>query len=85
MDVMERVDAMCAEAGRHLDSVKPSVVARMRLLAEHTETITDCEQMVSRAHNVFRYYDTTKPSETFSEIERRIVVLGCASRSAQSG
>jgi len=77
VDVMERLDAMCAAAGLHLDSVKPSIIARMRLLAEHTQTITDCEHMVSRARNVFRYYDTTKPSEAFSEIERRIVVLGC--------
>jgi hypothetical protein len=77
MDVTERLDALCAAAGLQLDSVKPSVVARMRLLAEHTKTITDCEHMMSRARNVFRYYDTTKPSEAFSEIERRIVLLGC--------
>lgn len=76
-DVTKRLRVICAEVGFDLDSAKPSVVARLRLLAEYTETINDCERMVATARDVFHYYDTTKPHEAFSEAERRIVVLGC--------
>ena len=76
-DAIERLGAICAEVGFDLASVKPSLLARLRLLAEHSETVTDSERMVVRVRDLFQYYETTKPSEAFSEMERRIVVLGC--------
>ena len=76
-DTIERLSAICAEFGFDLGSVKPALLARLRLLAEHSETVSDCERMVARVRDVFDHYETTKPSEAFSELERRIVVLGC--------
>lgn len=48
----------------------------MRLLAETTETVNDCEHAVRIANDVFRYYDVSKPLERFNALERRIVVIG---------
>jgi hypothetical protein len=76
-DTIERLRAVCAEVGFDLDSVASSVVARLQLLAEKTETVADCERMVAMAQRLFRHYETTKPREAFTEVERRIVVLGC--------
>jgi hypothetical protein len=77
IETRQRLRALCAEVGFDFDSAGASVVARLQLLAEHTETVSDCEQMVARARQVFRYYETTKPGQAFSEGEQRIVVLGC--------
>jgi len=76
-DAIERLHAICAEVGFDLDCLGSSILARMRLLAEHSQTVTDCERMLAKARDVFHHYETTKPAEAFSEGERRIVVLGC--------
>jgi hypothetical protein len=76
-DVIERLGAICAEAGFDLDSAKPLLVERLRLLAEHTNTVGDAERMVSMARAVFRHHDTARPTDAFGEAEQRIVVLGC--------
>jgi hypothetical protein len=76
-NAIERLSAICAQVGFDLARVQPSLLARFRLLAAHTETVSDSERMASRARDVFRYCAKTKPSQAFSEVERRIVVLGC--------
>lgn len=76
-DAIERLSAICAQVGFDLARVQPSLLARLRLLAAHTETVNDSERMVSKALDVFRYCETATPSQAFSEVERRIVVLGC--------
>jgi hypothetical protein len=76
-DASERARAICAEFGFDIDRVEPRIVARMQLLAEHSETVSDCERMVAIARRIFRHHETTKPSEAFSELERRTVILGC--------
>jgi hypothetical protein len=76
-DPTERLRAICASVDFDFDFVDPSIRARMRLLAEHTETVVDAIHMATTALDVFRYYDTTKPSEAFSDGERQTVVLGC--------
>ena len=68
---------ICAEVGFDIERVEPRIVLRMQLLAEHSETVSDCERMVANARRVFRHYETTKPAEAFSEVERRTVILGC--------
>jgi hypothetical protein len=76
-DAIERLSAICAQVDFDLARVQPSLLARLRLLAAHTETVNDSERMVSRARDVFRYCETATPPQAFSEAERRIVVLGC--------
>ena len=76
-DILDRARALCAAVGFDLHSVTPALLARMRLLAERTETVADTERMVARAWDFFRYYQRAKPTQAFSELERRIVVLGC--------
>ncbi len=76
-DLIERLRAICAEVGFDLGSVRPSLIDRMQLLAEHTETVSDCAQMTTMAAAVFRYLESTRPGDAFSDAERRIVVLGC--------
>lgn len=75
-DSTERLRLLCAEVGFDLSGVAPAVVARLRLLAQLTETIADCERMVARAHELLRQHQVSDPAGAFSESERRIVVLG---------
>ncbi len=72
----ERLRTICADVGFDLERVRPSILARMRLLAETTETLNDCERAVRIAKDVFRYYDVSKPLKRFTALERRIVVIG---------
>jgi hypothetical protein len=74
---IEQLSATCKEVGFDLDAAKPLLVERLRLLAEHTETVADSQRMVSMARSVFRYHEAKKPGDVFSENGRRIVVLGC--------
>ncbi|HEX2873572.1 MAG TPA: hypothetical protein VHP33_20075 [Polyangiaceae bacterium] len=74
---LERLSAICAEVGFPLARGEASLIERLRLLADHTETVADCERMVASARKVFRYYEATKPLDAFTESERQIVVLGC--------
>jgi hypothetical protein len=57
--------------------VDPAVLARMRLLDEHTQTISDCERMAANAHVVFAHLARNASGKAFTPAERRIVVLGC--------
>jgi hypothetical protein len=77
IDTAERMRALCAKVGFDLDSVKPSVIDRMQLLAAHSETVLDSARMIARAWEIFSYYERAKPADAFTEMERRIVVLGC--------
>jgi len=72
----ERLRTICADVGVDLERVRPSILARMRLLAETTEILNDCERAVGFANTLFRYYDASKPLERFTALERRIVVIG---------
>jgi hypothetical protein len=74
---MARVREICAEVGFDLDGLAPSLLARLELLAAHSETVADTERMIARAWAVFRHQAELDPSSSFTEIERRIVVLGC--------
>jgi hypothetical protein len=73
---VECLRALCAQVGFNLDLADASLLERMHLLAEHTEGVADAERMVAVANAVFGHYETQKPADAFSEIERRIVVLG---------
>jgi hypothetical protein len=72
----DRLRSICADVGFDLERIRPSILARMRLLAETTETVNDCERAVRFANKVFRYYDVSKPLKRFTALERRIVVIG---------
>lgn len=74
--VSERISAVCAEVGVAFDDISPTVQARMQLLADHTATIDDCTRIADLARRVFDHYEQHKPSERFSPIEKRIVVVG---------
>jgi hypothetical protein len=76
-DRTESLRVICAEVGFDLDKAKASILDRMVLLAEHSETFDDAIRMASHARDVFRYYEAHKPSESFSLIERRTIVLAC--------
>jgi hypothetical protein len=77
VDAVQAMRALCAGVEFDLDGVKPSVVDRLRLLDEHSETVADSTRMIARAWDVFRYYERMQPADSFTEVERRIVVLGC--------
>ncbi|MBC7172197.1 MAG: hypothetical protein H5U40_07230 [Polyangiaceae bacterium] len=77
LDLAARLRAICAAVGFDLDRVNVRVLDRMTLLAARTQTVADLERMAAAALEVFRYYESAKPSEAFTEAERRIIVLGC--------
>jgi hypothetical protein len=72
----DRLRCICDDVGFDLERIRPSILARMRLLAETTETVNDCERAVRIANQVFRYYDVSKPLKRFTSLERPIVVIG---------
>jgi hypothetical protein len=76
-DPIEILRASCATVGFDLESADPSLLERVRLLAEHPGTFDDARRMVSYAERIFRHYDVTKPNEAFSALERQTVVLAC--------
>jgi hypothetical protein len=76
-ETVRKLRAICAEVGFDFQSAGPAATARLLLLAESTQTVSDCERMAAQAQQVFRYYEETSPGQAFSEVERRIVVLGC--------
>jgi hypothetical protein len=73
---LDRLRTVCADVGFDLERIRPSILARMRLLADTTKTVSDCERAVRIANDVFRYYDVSKPLKRFTALERRIVVIG---------
>jgi hypothetical protein len=77
IDAITRARKLCADVGFDLDRVHPFVIERMRLLDEHSQTISDCERMAANAHLVFDQVERSDPEQAFTPAERRIVVLGC--------
>jgi hypothetical protein len=73
-ETLARLSAICSEVGFEIDSLAPSLLARLELLAEFSETVSDCERMAGMARAVFAHHART---DAFSEAERRVVVLGC--------
>lgn len=71
----ERLRAICAEAGVDMDRLSVQLLARMRLLAETTETVQDCQRAAEMAQRVFRFYEQHRPHARFSEIEQRTVLI----------
>src|SRR5690349_21147523 len=71
-----RLYAICASQGLDLSSLEPHIIDRMRLLAETTETVKDCQRIAGLAERTFRYYDAHKPSHRFTPIEQKTVVIG---------
>lgn len=75
-DPIELLRRQCAEVGFDLDRAGPSLVARMRLLAECSKTFDDAARMASYARRVFRHYDALG-LRAFSALEQQTVVLAC--------
>jgi hypothetical protein len=73
---ISRLYAICAAQGLDLSMLEPRIIDRMRLLAETTETIKDCQRIVGLAERMFRYYDAHKTSHRFTPIEQKTVVIG---------
>ncbi|HEX6241459.1 MAG TPA: hypothetical protein VFZ61_11215 [Polyangiales bacterium] len=73
---ISRLYAICAGQGLDLSSLEPRIIDRMRLLAETTETIKDCQRIAGLAERMFRYYDAHKASHRFTPIEQKTVVIG---------
>ena len=48
----------------------------MRLLAETTETVKDCQRIAGLAERMFRYYELYRPKDRLSPIEQKTVVIG---------
>lgn len=76
-DPVECFRTICAKVGFDLSDAGTSVIERTQLLAEYSETAADAVRMAERAHEVFDLYERTRPSERFSAVEKRTVVLGC--------
>jgi len=69
-------EELVTRAGVHVADLRPEVTSRMRLLANLTESLADCDHAAQLAQVIFAYYDTHKPQARFTELERRIVLIG---------
>jgi hypothetical protein len=76
-DALARLREHCAAVGFDLDAAGGSLVARMRLLAEHSHTFDDATRMVGYAEAIFGHDGTASATPPFSAIERQTVVLAC--------
>lgn len=74
-ETIDRLCAICEEVGFDLRHATPQLMARLKLLAERSLTVDDCERMVAMARKLFQRYAGS--ARAFTETERRIVVLGC--------
>ncbi len=74
-ETLERLRAICAEVGCDLGATAPELLARLELLAERSQTVSDCQRMVGMAQGIFAR--RAGSPEAFTEGERRVVVLGC--------
>lgn len=75
--IIERLGGICSRVGFDLHAVDADVLARLELLAELSQTVTDLERMADLAFRLFRHYDATDWQESCGALERRTVVLGC--------
>jgi hypothetical protein len=71
-----RLYTICAAQGLELASLEPRILERMRLLAQTTETVKDCQRIAGLAERMFRYYDRERPQDRFDTIEQKTVVIG---------
>lgn len=76
-DCLEQLRTQCAAIGFDLDNASSSLVERMQLLAQQSDTFDDASRMSSYARRVFRHYEVSKPAQAFSALERQTVVLAC--------
>lgn len=76
-DVLERLRVLCARVGFDIDKARGSLLERMRLLAECSETCDDAWRIATYADEIFRSYATTSPTQSFTAVEERTVILGC--------
>jgi hypothetical protein len=74
-ETLQRLRAICAEVGFDLGSATAGLWARLALLADCGQTVSDCERMVGMAREVFAR--RAGSADAFTDGERRIVVLGC--------
>lgn len=73
---IKRIAEILAEIGLEIDKVAPRIIDRLELLDQRTETIKDAERAVKTAREVFKYYESAQHGEAFSELEKRIVLVG---------
>jgi hypothetical protein len=76
-DPVQPMRARCASVGFDLDRAGGSLVDRIRLLGEQSQTLDDALRMASYADRIFRHYDATKPDAAFTALERQTVILAC--------
>jgi hypothetical protein len=71
-----RLRLICAAQGLSLGALEPRILERMRLLAETTETVKDCQRIAGLAERMFAFYEHKRPSDRFNAIEQKTVVIG---------
>ena len=79
LNMAEDIDALarlCEELGLPFSRLAEDVRQRLRLLAEHSETVRDAHRIVQLAHAVFDHCARNVSAEPFDELERRIVLIG---------
>lgn len=74
-ETLQRLRAICAEVGFDLGHATAGLSARLALLGECGQTVSDCERMVGMAREIFAR--RAGAPDAFTDAERRIVVLGC--------
>lgn len=76
-ELTAHIHGICASVDYDLTRAEASLIARLRLLAEHSPTVEDARRMAGYAQRVFAHYRAHGERADFSDLERRIVVLAC--------
>jgi len=64
------------EVGLDPEKVATRIIERLELLNDVTKTVEDGENAVQIAKSIFAHYETDKPKEAFTELEKKIVIIG---------
>lgn len=75
-ELLARLQSIGATIGFSMDTLHPSLVARMGVLHEYSEIFHDAQHMATLAERLFAHVEAHKPEQRFSELERQTIVLG---------
>ena len=75
-DPEAKIRELLVEIGVDPEEIAPRIMARLVLLNESTETINDGKSSIKTARSIFGYYEREKPDKTFSDIEKKTVLVG---------
>lgn len=75
-DTKLQIAEVITEIGLEIDKIAPRIIERLELLNRLTKTVEDGKRAIELARSIFAYYESDKKDQIFSELEKKIVMVG---------